>query len=217
MRKLLPLTILSLIVSVFAHAQISKGSVLLGGNFSAGKSQYSSSANDNESSQRSFNFAPTLGWATKENTVWGFNLGFNHSKSKSIHYPEKQQGSGYSAGLFFRKYATLGKGFYLFGQANAGYNQWKQEEAHAASNYSRVSKSRSIGISAYPGITYAVGKRFHVEVGLNELVSLGYSKYDIKTSQSGTESTTKSSGFSISTSFSNSNPFNVGFRFLIGK
>jgi hypothetical protein len=216
MRKLILLTFPIVCISLISQAQISKGAVLLGGNLSA-TNQESTSSNNYETSTSGFNIAPSIGFVTKENTVWGFNTGFNHTKNKSITYPERQQSTGFSGGLFFRKYVTLGKGFYLFGQANAGYNQQKQESKFLTNNYSSVYKNHYVGVSAYPGITYAVNKRFHLEAGLNELVSFGYRKENYKESHTGSESTTKSNGFSFSTNLSNSNPLNVGFRLIIGK
>ena len=58
-----------------------------------------------------------------ENTIAGINLSYLPSSSTNYpnlrEYPLKYRNNGYSAGVFYRKYKSLGKEFFLFGEASA--------------------------------------------------------------------------------------------------
>src|SRR4051812_20144592 len=101
MKKLLLLTFASLFfLSFTSSAQITKGSVLLGGGISGGKGKSGSSPNESTSS--SFSLYPTLGIAVKDNAVVGLRLSYSRSQSgqSNINFSDKQ--NGYSAGVFYR-------------------------------------------------------------------------------------------------------------------
>ncbi len=214
MRKFILLTLTLLLIVFTAQAQIKKGAVLLGGNISVGKSKQTYTNTDNESTNSYLNISPSLGFVTADNAVWGFNLTVGIQTSES-NQPTEAKASSYGGAFFHRRYVTLGKGFYLFGQAAAGYNYNKQKISAPTNNQTRTTRTDHVYVSAYPGVTYAVSKNFHLEAGLNELLSLSYSVQNETTVSSGSVSTYKNKGFSFGTNFSNSNPFNVGFRFLL--
>jgi hypothetical protein len=204
------------LLSFTASAQITKGSVLLGGGISGSKNK-SENNNSQESTYSSFGISPAIGVAIKENTVVGLRLSYSHSKSEqpSGNIPLEQKQNGYSAGVFYRRYLGLSTKFYLFGEAAAYYYFNKQENTYPGSVSSQESKSA--GLNFYPGVAYAVNKRIHLEVGLNNLVDLSYGSSTTKSTSSGNTVTSKSSGLGFTTNVSASAPLTVGFRFVLGK
>jgi outer membrane receptor for ferrienterochelin and colicin len=147
----------------------------------------------------------------------GLNLSYSKNKSTSSQFPDyTYEGNYYGAGVFYRRYLSLSRSFYLFGEAGAGYSQGNSKEQNAA--YFRKEKNKSFSLGLYPGVTYAVNKRFHLEASLNNLVSLNYNSNTITTTPTG-GSTQKldSRGFGFSTNFNSATPLTIGFRIVIGK
>src|SRR5690349_3813289 len=101
--------------SLSASAQISKGSLFLGGNlfFSTQKNE------DAKFTNTAFSVNPAIGKAIRENLILGIDLTYLNQQTKSNDSTRStEQYAG--AGFFARKYASIGKGFYLFGQARVG-------------------------------------------------------------------------------------------------
>ena len=215
MKKIAHLMFASLcLLSLTSSAQITKGSVLLGGGISGGKNK--SESNNQESQYSSFSISPAIGLAVKENTVMGLRLSYAQSNSEADNNPYKQEQSGYSGGIFYRKYMPLGKKFYLFGEGVAYYSQ--SEQKYVYPDFQSTQETNSIGVNFYPGITFAASKRIHLEVGLNNLVDLSYGRSETKNTASGnTTTTSKTKGFGFSTNVSAAAPLTVGFRFVLGK
>lgn len=211
-KHLFTLVVGSLLFSLTASSQISKGSVLLGGGISGGRG--TSESNNQETVNTSFTIHPAVGLAIKPNTVVGLRLSYGRSTSEQEGgTPENKQESNHAgAGFFYRRYMNLSQKFYLFGEGAVYYNQAKQETRTPwqQSDYS----ASSVGVNFYPGVAYAVTRKMHLEVGLNNLLDISYNRSETK-SLSGSES--KASGFSFSTNVSTSAPLTVGFRFVLGK
>ena len=216
MRKLLLCTVIVTIATISVNAQIKKGSVFLGGDLS-GSYQTSKNTGPNTQKNGGLTISPVLGVFTRDNFMVGGNLGFGFSNSKSgTDYTSK--GSSYSAGVFVRQYKNLGTGgFYLFfqGELSGSYSTMKLESSLPADNSKQT--NTTIGVSAYPGVSYAVSKRIHLETGFRNLVSLSYQKGKLET---GDPLTTYSntSGVSFGSSLSNAtSSLFLGVRFLLGK
>ncbi len=220
MKKIVLLTSVSLLLlTLSSSAQIKKGSVLLGGGISGGKSKYESSSQENTSS--GISFYPSVGIALKDNVVVGLDLSYSHSKSDQPNptYVNRNVQNNYSAGVFYRRYTGLGKNFYLFGNGSLYYgrNEQTQESGLNTSVSKSVQKRNGVGLGFYPGVAYAVSKRFHLEIGLNNLVSLYYSKNKTENTTNNTTTTTKGSDFSFTTNVSSNSPIALGFRVVLGK
>jgi hypothetical protein len=214
MKKMILFALASLCLFSFSSsAQITKGSVLLGGGISGGKNK--SESNNQEGSYSSISFYPAIGLAVKENTVVGLRLSYNHSKSEADNSPYKLEQNGYSAGIFYRKYMPLSKKFYLFGEGAAYYSHNGQE--YIFPDIKSTQKTNSIGVNFYPGVAFAATRRIHLEVGLNNLVDLSYNRSETKNNSSVSTPSAKSSGFSFATNVSTAAPLTVGFRFVLGK
>jgi hypothetical protein len=206
MKTITLICLASLFIAFSAHSQISKGAVLLGGNLG-----YSTSDNDNGTNDyknHSYFISPSLGFVVNENKVFGVNLSYAHGKYESS---AEEISNNYGVGFFYRRYLPLGKNFYFYGQGqiDAGFGKRKQT---ATSNYAN-STSKSLSISAFPGVAYAISKKIHLEIAMNHLLSLGYytNKYQNTTTP---DAKTSILGFAV-----NANPasnLGVGFRILLG-
>lgn len=214
MKKIILLTIATICIVTISFSQINKGSVLLGGGISANTGNSQNGTNEDK-----FNgifIYPAIGIAVKNNTVIGFRAGYGHSKNSSNNSVYAQKDNSYNAGFFLRKYLLLAKNFYLFGEAGASYGYHKNEQVNGI-DARTITKDNSIGLNIYPGIAYTVNKRFHLEVSVNNLAGLGYSKTNREDITIAGASHSEYSNFSLSANASSAAPFTLGFRFVLGK
>ena len=159
----------TLAIASVSHAQITKGTVLLGGTVAA--STYTTKASSSKEKERGFTLSPSIGFTVRENNVLGISLTYGHgtSKTSDVELTSNQFGGG----LFYRRYFPLPKSFYLFGNGDARYRYAQSKSSsNTPSSSRREDKTGSLNI--YPGIAYALNKRFHVEVAMNDLLSFGY-------------------------------------------
>lgn len=215
MKRLTLLTIFAGSLSFCSHAQITKGSVLLGGGIGAYKSKTGDVPDQNN--YHAWALYPAAGLAVKENTVVGLRLSYARSKSetKSPNDYSLQEQNGRGAGLFYRRYMPLGKRFYLFGDGAAYYSYTKNKNSLSTS--ATVQTYNNIGVTLYPGVSFAVSKKMHLEIGLNNLVDLSYGHTKTVYTANNTTTTATGNGFGFTTNVSTSAPLSVGFRLVLGK
>ena len=212
MKKYLLFTASIVLITLSASAQISKGSSYLGGSlgFSTAKRTVDSPGSSSESNKStSVAVSPAIGFAYKENHVWGLYLSYGHSSSGS---GSKQD--SYGLGGFLRQYKPLGKSFYLFAQESVllGYGK---------TNYD-LAKMYSGSLSFAPGFAYDVSKKFQLELSLNNLFYSNYNHTKTTRPAIGTtpEEVTKQSDFNIGSSLSNLaevGNITIGARFVFGR
>ena len=220
MRKIVLLLCSVSFFSFFASAQITKGSKLLGGGISFGRTKSDPISNSTLTNLTNNSVGLSAGVAIRENFIVGGNLQYGHTTYKytsSTGTTESvNKSNNYSAGGFARRYFPLGKNFYLFGQAGLNFGINNQEYLWSPNGKSET-KGWSVSISAAPGISYAVTKKFQLELGFNDLASVYYGKAVTETSGAAATSKSKSSSYGLSTSLGTSTPLNIGFRVLIQK
>src|SRR5450432_3887500 len=114
MQKIFYLFIFFISFSLVSNAQISQGSVLLGGDIDFNSQKTHSTDAINTSNNSNFSFNPSIGKAIKDNLVLGFDASYGHVQNSS------DAGGGntstaktdtYGLGVFLQKYFPLGKGF----------------------------------------------------------------------------------------------------------
>lgn len=71
-------------------------------------------------------------------------------------------------------------------------------------------------ISAYPGISYAVTRKFHLETGFNNLLYINYTN-EKGGYYNGFQGKYETNSFNIGSSINNMSSIYLGFRLLIGK
>jgi hypothetical protein len=216
MRKIiLAIITVSLFVSS-ANAQIKKGSIFLGGDI-GGSIQKTKSGGITTNKQNGINISPVFGKAIKDNLIFGVNAGFGIYNNDNPVNKWEYNTNSYNAGVFVRKYKNLAtSGFYLFVQAGLGINYYKQKQEGLSPMDFDETKRVTVGINAYPGISYAVSKKLHLETGFNNLLSLNY--FIDKREVGSPVTKYKTNGLGISSSLNNAtSSLYLGFRLLIGK
>jgi len=219
MRKIYSLTIAMVCISVVSNAQISKGSTFLGGSvsFSTGESENeNTSTYKNEGS--SFSIRPQFGKAISTNKVLGVFLNYGNSNYKQVSGTSStdEKSKFYGGGIFLRNYYPLSSRFYLFGEGNLGVN-FSDLERRNNSTLSSEDKTTSIGLAITPGISFAAGKKLHLEASLNNLFSMQYSSSKTKYyNGNGTlSSSIKGNGFNVAANANGFSGISIGLRWIL--
>lgn len=217
MKKALLLVVV-LLVTLVSNAQITKGKTLLGGTiaYSKGKAEYVNFNSDPPTVQRYVTISPSVGWVVKENVIVGVQGNFSSQKQEYANANSNSDYKAYGGGVFVRRYVPLLKSFYFFGQGAVAYSNTESSQENMGQTYNET-KGWGLDASIYPGLAYAITRKFHVEAGLNDLLLIGYSHSESKTQYFGvpTIASSKGNAFGFSTSLGSNAGFNIGFRFLL--
>lgn len=203
--------------SLFANAQINKGSVLLGGQiFNNTTVSKTNGQKDQQSTAAVYNIS--VGKAIKENAVVGINL--NYSPITSRYYSVNPNGNigktktrNYSAGVYYRLYKNIGKDFYFFGEFGAAYIGAKSTNYDLGGDEINSSSMSGGRLGLTPGLSYKLFNKFHLEIMIPDLVSIQYALTKPETSLN----SAKQEQFLFNSSL-NSNALNalgVGFRIIL--
>ena len=224
------LTLLALVlISLISNAQIKKGTLLIGGQLSAGKSEQFNNYQSFPIPQQTANYQSdnykyvvvgvSIGKAIKDNKVIGVNFNTANFKQTYLYNLTETSSSKNSmneAGIFYRSYKKLGKDFYIFGQVNALINFGK-----TTYNFTNSSSNKSVSqtgglLSFSPGLAYAVFKKFHIELTMQNLVAVQYITAK-QTFTNPTFQTYKTNFYSFNSSLTNGVLSNIviGFRLIL--
>jgi hypothetical protein len=217
MRKTLLLPVVSFIFITSAFSQITKGSLLIGGDLSA--SSYKQESGPNENKNNGITFSPLIAKAVKDNLFIGglLRIGYSKNESKNNSASATMKGNNYGAGIFARKYKNFKTNFYGFLQGNLEYGTGTTESKQA-NNSINENKSTRIGINLSPGLSYKISEKLHIEAGLREIAAVSYQKEINKDINQFTTNRSESNSISLSTSLNNFNSsLFFGFRFLLAK
>jgi hypothetical protein len=210
------LLILALCIGSYAlQGQISKESILIGGDFSVYHIDQEA-VSGTEYKSNGIVFSPLIGVATRQNIIQGGYLQVWYSKNNYNINPGTTKTSNIGGGYFIRKYTVIKNNFYGFIQANAGVTYFKNKvEQNSGSS---ESTQASIGIFLVPGLSYRISKKLHLEAGLREIAGIGYSVIkNNSTGQSGNDiSEVNQIYFNSSLDNFNANLY-FGFRLLLDK
>ncbi|HTB23799.1 MAG TPA: hypothetical protein VK711_00450 [Puia sp.] len=210
------LSILIILSFLSSSAQFNKGDVLVGGTLSYSSNKTTSPYITGEQKYDNGLFNISLGKAIKDNALFGINLTYapNVTTNNYGYGLVTNRTENYGIGVFYRMYKNLGKEFYIFGEAGAGYNGSTTSMKDSTGN--KLSSGTGDGGNIYltPGIAYKVSKKFFLELSIPQLFSVTYSSSNTK---SGSVTTAKTDQFYANANF-NSNPLNslgVGFRLVL--
>jgi hypothetical protein len=158
------LTLCIILISVFANAQFKKGDILLGGNLSFGTGTSSDTVKGNTG-----NIGISIGKAVNESGVVGVYVGFQATSQNNYYYenlPLDYHSNSYLAGIFYRKYRSLGKNFFLFGQGSAFF-AWSTQSGKNVNGVKNLEGSQTgVGVNIFPGFAYRVSKNFFLELSI---------------------------------------------------
>jgi hypothetical protein len=211
------LSISLLIAGFISQAQINKGVVLLGGNFSAGTSKDKYDGANSAIKSNGLSFSPSYGRAIRDNLVVGFDLTVGYSTQGSD--GNMNQENNYGAGFFVRKYKPLGSGFLLFGQTRVGFSyDDNQSDNSLGGNGSEHEDQRALSanLAFSLGIAYAVSRRWQLETSLPSLAYFNYSHTStIYNYSNQTSSHDRGNTFGVGSTLQNY-IFSLGLRYVIG-
>ena len=211
-RKTLLFSIIVLSFLTHSKAQFSKGSTLIGADFSL--SDVKDETGVSKQTDKMINFYASYGKAVKENLFVGGTLSTGFQNQEFSDEQLKQKNNMYGVGGFVRKYIPVVKRLYIYGQADLGFNYYFNKSIYVipiADTYR--TKEWVLSLSAYPGVSYSLTKKFQLEAGFNNFFRVSYShSTQINSSSS---SVYKGGGFSIVSNLNNLSYLNIGFRLLI--
>ncbi len=216
--RILPILLILSIVFFKSQAQINKGSIFLGGQVSYYNQAASSPQVANQTTNNNqFNFTPAIGKAIKNNLIVGVDLTYVYTKTLTTNYPYNQITNTFGAGVFMRRYVPIGKGFYVFGQGRIGgtFNTGKIKQGDP--EFDDDIKGYTVSFGFYPGISYQVSKRVHLETGFNNLFYIEYDHTRDNQTNAGVLTDIKTHTFSAGTSLNNIAAFTLGIRVLLSK
>jgi len=219
-QKFLLASVVVLLISLTTKAQIGKGSVWLGGNIGYGSSRSTGVSPINNPSSyaksNSFWIAPAIGKAVKDNLILGISLTYQNVHYSNYAQYEKDNENYYGAGFFVRQYVPVLNRLYLFGQGNINF-RYSKSEADLNSNYPsnthNETKGWSAGLGFQPGVSFALNKKWQLETGFNNLLSVQYQS--TKETSNYVQYNGKNQQFSAGLNLDNASSFYVGFRILL--
>jgi hypothetical protein len=225
-RKFIALAIAGCFVSALSHAQIKKGSLLFGGSVGySSNSQEDVDALDNKTDRKGkvLVLSPSFAMAVADNLFVGADLNWEKGKNTTT-YPSKiEREANYKTiggGVFVRKYWSVVNNLYIFGQGRAGFGSFKNDlTANDATNVIGYTKGHTIEASVYPGLSFALSKKVHLESIFWNLINVEYSKGNDYSKIPNTPETKMRSynDLDVSSSFSNSSYFTLGIKVLLSK
>ena len=196
--------------------QIKKGTVFIGGSIGFSKQ----SASDNNPyyypKATNINFSPSIGWAIKDNLVFGVTLGYGYQKNTQVQDSNYNKSNTYNVGVFLRKYKSLGSGFFIFAQGNLNYNYTKTKNYDGAQNDQDNSTS-VVGLGFNPGVAYRINSHWQIETIFPNLgyVNYNHTKYSNVLAPPNTFQHSNVNTFSIGSSLSGIYQFSVGVQYII--
>jgi hypothetical protein len=200
-----------------SYAQINKGTVWLGSNFSYSKQNDRPNQQQIDRESRSVSLLPSFGVAIKENLVLGIFGNYFNSRTKNDGFFIDRKENQYGGGLFIRKYIPVVKRFYMYGEGRLGYNGYKTETYWNDGYQSSTSKPKgwTTALIFTPGISYAITPGIQLEAGFASLFEARYSRMNVQYEPTGYKEIQKR--FSAGVNLENFSAFTIGVRFLINK
>jgi hypothetical protein len=217
MKKYLLLTaVASCLLTLSVSAQIEKGALFLGGAIAV-SSEKMEIHNIPIDKAKAFAINPAVGIAIRTNLILGVDLMYGEMTEKYTTGSDRKTHL-YGGGVFLRKYYTIGRNFYLFGQSELGYQATRFSYIESTSAYSQKAHQDIVRLNLTPGISYGITNRFFLELGLNDLLIIQYSNEEsTNTNPPNVSQVSKRKAFGLRSSLDNSSVFTIGARFIIPK
>ena len=165
------LLIICISLLIISNAQIKKGTILLGGDFSFNTQTSKDGANKFKSN--GFTFSPVFAKAVKQNIFWGVSVLYSSYNNTPAPPYSTSKYKSYGAGVFYRRYYPVKNKFYVFLQAGASTGFGKDKYRQGPDFYFDE-KRISAGLNITPGVSIAVTKKLYLESGFNNIANLNY-------------------------------------------
>lgn len=195
-----------------AHAQISKGSLWLGGGVSYSKSKTNLPSTIPDTT-RIFNITPSIGIAVSNNLVVGIKLLYSSYKDNISPLYSNQKNKQYGGGFFVRKYIPVVNRLYIFAEGDATYTHFKFLRTYSNGYADLYNKGWTGTIAFYPGLSFALTKKLQIEAGFNNLLGIQYTKANANDGYYNTNK--RSETFTAGVNLENGSALFLGFRLLL--
>ncbi len=179
MKKIVLTTMTVFMFVCSTHAQFQKGNRVLGFGFNIS----SQSSNNYDAASNSVQHAfvsVMLAKAKSENSLKGFYVNSGYEKSKLENASSQfYQSENYSAGAGYlvRKYKSIGKNFFVFGEGSGGFNY--SNRYHNNDNRDKsYNKNYGAGINFYPGLAYKWSDKFLLELRFADFAYIGFNYFE---------------------------------------
>jgi hypothetical protein len=225
-KKLLALAVGISVIQI-SQAQISKGSLFLGGslgfgNFNNKSTQINPSGSSQENKNNSWAIRPQIGRAFGENKILGIFVEIGGQTTENIQgtVNQTQKSNFYGGGFFYRQYYPLGKRFFLHGEAALGVEFSKSTSRFVDGTVNRLqsdNKGTAIGLSIAPGISFAASRKLFLEASLNSVLSASYqsSKGTGYNFQGNPSFNQESNGFGFTANANGFSNISIGLRWIL--
>jgi hypothetical protein len=230
MKKIVFLVLLLASSFLKVQAQISKGTILAGGNIgynqvnneikSTGPSIPSGSSKQ-ELNSRSVSFNPSAGLFLADNLAFGLTLGINDSKTTQPYYDQNrtiEQGTratSFSAAPFLRYYYLPSETFGFYGQLTAGYSYQRiRYETDQANIPNQTSKSNGGFASITPAFVFFPTPKLGLELTAGSISYYRFRNNSENSPSSQTVNTSTNSNFGANFGLSN---LTLGASYYIGR
>lgn len=227
MRKSTLFTAAFICTALASQAQISKGSLFLGGSLGFSSSENESTfvqpgnfTQKNESS--GWGVRPQIGTAVANNQILGLFLNFtkNRNEQTTGTNVSLEEISNNGGGIFFRRYYPFGQRFFLFGEAGLGVNFSERETTTDNGTVRYVSgklNTTGAAFSITPGLSFAASRKLYLEASLNDLFSLAYNSNDGKSYdfRGNLQSTSEGKDLSANLNANGFSNLTVGVRWIL--
>lgn len=214
MKKLHILLSVCLLTAMASQAQVKQGAIFLGGNFSVTSEKRDNNSNFS-SKQTGVGLSPVFGYAIKDNIVIGGDLYFSDGKYDATPPAYDSKNSYRGIGFFVRHYhAIKNTGLSLFVQGRIGYEHYRFTQT--GTTQIDDMKRNEVRATFNPGISFQINKRWQLETGMSNLLSL--SVYNQKqTISAGSPSNYTTKGVNLMANLNPATDLYVGLRFLLNK
>jgi hypothetical protein len=169
--KLSKAVLLAVLISNNATAQkiqVEKGTFIAGLNFSANNTNRIGNYRTFYPGQLKINYSPFVSYAAAKNFTVGAYLDFSRIDDNPISFSKYNH--NFSAAIFARKYIPIESRFYGFVQGDLRYT------TQGLINGSFNITHKIAGFNLSGGFGYNISKRFSVEMGINNIAGLEFTK-----------------------------------------
>lgn len=189
MKKILLLSsVICISIAASSQVVVPKGKKIVGGSFFVSTNHINADSTIgppglNDQNQYSFGISPSIGFAKKENSVFGFLLFTRYGKWEAQNASSNtvQEGSTFAAGpgVYYEKFYGLGKNFHFsaMGTLRATYGKQKYKEYDKIYVYSESeARVMATNLTLTPSLGYSINSKWMVQASVGEIVSIGYSR-----------------------------------------
>jgi hypothetical protein len=188
--KKINLTIIASILfslqAIKVNAQIKKGDIIGGINFSASNVNSYDSTGKITGNQRRLNVSPFISYALKNNFTIGATTTLNTTQSGILSFSKTNH--NFSTALFARKYIPIFNKFYSYLQADIKYYSYA-----GVMSYGDAYNAKNVSLNFSGGLGYRISKRIGIELGANNIAGIGLFNQSINLQNGQTYKNTKPS------------------------